>query len=155
MKFRPTNLLDLPVKPYDRDAAVGTSLIQDAYLKERGALTEPSHIRPFIHRWRALFTLMPGPKYENEMKIPSRAKLDLEAMLNGSFDAKRVLSVIADGGQHYNNDDRSHRIAANILVPPALMMAFQLSNHYGVMHDLGMVRLYLDTWPKLDNTLGH
>jgi hypothetical protein len=155
-RIRATNLLDLLglVDLPDRDCAGQTANVEGIYLEERKALESPRQIRPFVRRWTPLFTLQPGPRARHLATMPSRAKYDLAAMLDGAYDAIQVCAVLQDQSR-YDNGLRAHRIAANILIPPPLMNAFQLASHYGVMSDLAMVRLYLDTYPALDNTLGH
>lgn len=156
MRLRPTNLLDLPVYPPDRDGACGSEFIQEAYLKERETLQRSTQLRPFVKRWRALFLLRFGPRMRGQDEAPSQANRDMLALVEGRFDAKRVINVIVNAKTiPFNNDDHNHRIAANILIPPALYRAFEIREHFGVGHDLGMVRLYLDSWPQLDHTLGH
>lgn len=162
-KYKRACLLDLPVKIYDRDGATGSSRIQETYIKERKALKEATEIRPFIRRWRNLWLLRPGSLLHRAAPgswyhyADAPLLWDEKAMLAGHFDAKRVLARVlqqpAEGPLRMNPDELEWKICSHLCLPGPLLSAFHLSHHYGIGHDLALVRLFLDSYPEHYNRL--
>lgn len=77
--------------------------------------------------------------------------MEVKRLLTGEYDAKRVFGTFVEPKPNFRSVNV--RIAAHLLIPSPLMFADQLSHHYGVGNDLGLVRLYLDTYPELQSRL--
>ncbi len=161
-RWERTCLLDLPVLPHDRDSAAATDYVIKTFVAERSAIPGPAAIRPFVRRWRSAWLLqsgMSGPPgtwvhWAHEPLDPYDRRL-----LEGDFDAKKIWAVLQSEGHgpeskgQVDLNSANTRIAAGLMIPVPLMLASQLAHDYGVGHDLGLVRLYLDTYPQHSNRL--
>ena len=162
-KFKPCSLLDLPVVPYHRDTAARTQVVQGAYLRERRALRNPNELRPFIRRWQNMWLLRPGNVWRTaqlgSMLYDAAAPLlwSERAMLEGHFDAQKVLAYLLqqpnEGPLRCNPDERDWQICGHLCIPGPMLHAFKVSSYFGVGHDLGLVRLYLDSYPEFIDRL--
>jgi hypothetical protein len=148
-----TNLLDLPVLPYDRDDACGTSRVSSTFVHDRKNVSSAETLKAFVSKWRSVWLLSAGPvpKSSGNLFIDKcRAELSEPAVkiVNADFDHELIATVInnPDGSVH-NSELLS--ILAEISIPSPMLLAFHLSNEYDVDHDLGLVRIYLDTYPDL------
>ena len=159
MKWQRKNLLDLPVESFDRDGCYATSRIDTAYITDRDSLSSSTQVRPFVRKWQNLWLLSSGRPFKNADKRTHGGSAywktlhpELKTLLLGDYDAKKVFWLLQKrmelGGIEENRD---FVMTANILIPPTSFRAYSLATHYGGKSDIGYVRLYLDTWPGLEN----
>lgn len=156
-----TCLLDLPVTPI-RDEA--NDDVCSAYVTERQSIAGPKGLRPFVRRWRSLWLLAPGSsgRPDSARRAPGSASAlaalkrpvddDVRALLSLTWPAPAVFAAL---GRDAKPDFkiRACRIAGLIGLPPALLHAEVLANHYGVTTDIALCRIYLDTYPQHDEAL--
>lgn len=142
----PITLLDLPVLPVDRDFACGTNLVHEAYLKNRKAIASVSDLRVHLAKWRNLWLL--GLNREEVPEPVSLTDDQCELIV-------KWLSVPLAEQPALNRDPLplEVRIWACVMAPGPLVRAFEVAHHYKVGSDLGLVRLYLDPYPELDDEL--
>jgi hypothetical protein len=146
-----TSLLDLPVLPIDRDAAVGTGRITTSFVHERKSITDAKSLKAFIERWKPIWLLQAGPypettenNYVNEFRgpVPEAAVM----LVNHDYDADKLLESLK-AEQPDTESDHFDMMCALALPAPALA-AFLLSKEYMVGDDIIFVRLFLDTYPE-------
>lgn len=153
---KPLTLLDLPKKhlPADRDAACGTDGIQDAYLRGRKTIKSVRMLRTFVAKWRNLWFLTCPD-------LPPAAPcvwLDAEG-LNWDTVVKLLATSVDEQADALGlrGDPAARTLeqlaATDIIAPPALVAATVVGHTFGVGTDLGMVRLYLDPWPELNDEM--
>ena len=134
-------LLDLPVLPEDRDEAGATSIVQDAYIKESLAIATVEDLRAFTNRWANIWLLAGKQSQElrPEEKALASGEYVAEELLAETFRCRcRIPDAKPDDNPLWNS------LAMFLIMPEAMIKAFQLSTHYNVGHDLALVRLYLD-----------
>lgn len=142
-RYGSTCLLDLPIKPICRDGF--SDSIQEQFVSERKALSRPEEIRPFVRKWHSIWRLQVGPLAHPSHRVLRRAEVD--DLLSLNFDAKKVFRILQDDTL-FKLQDKSSYIMAHLAIPEPMLRAFELSQHYGVATNLGMVRLFLDTYPQ-------
>lgn len=162
-KYQWTSLLDLPIRPWDRDDTGGTSIVQDTYVRERKALKHAHQLRPFVRRWQAVWLLRPGTLLFRAARGSwyHQASGELlwgeRALLDGRFDAKRVMARMlqqpAEEPIPFNPNERDWQLVGHLSIPGPFLTAYSLAQHYDVGHDLAMVRLFLDSYPEFNNRL--
>lgn len=159
-RWKRTNLLSLPILPFERDMSAATSYILDSFVRERKAITRPEQLRPFIKRWRSMWLLSSGYAMADAKPgsyvAEARKSLASEEvlLLNGKFDAKRVFGFLTAPDEllrHVRRSDRDLRVAGSIALPRSSLIAFRLADYYLQDTDIGFVRLYLDTYPHLQD----
>jgi hypothetical protein len=147
-----TNLLDLPVLPLDRDMACGTSRVSSTFVNDRKKVSSAETLKSFVDKWRPVWLLSAGPvpKSSGNLLVDKcRAPLSEAAVkiVNADFDHERVVTLL--NHEKLPQDEVLACLLGEIFIPGPMLFAFQLSNTYGVGHDLGLVRIYLDTYPDL------
>ena len=154
-----TNLLDLPVLPFDRDGAAATDRIVETFTAERKQISEPSQIQTFVNRWKAIWLLSSGTAFpdaaENTLVYMCRQPLAKEIidLVEGRYDADKVFEYLSTLDTIKEIDPNNHNLSLTcsmVLPEPALSATF-MAHNYGVGNDLGFVRLFLDTYPELEN----
>ncbi len=153
-------LLDLPVKPEDRDWAGETEIINETFLADRNAVKTVEDLHQFIDKWRNLWLLkipnvQPTDEWSNAVDRIVAKDFDGEAVL-AAMNRAKWRGTNAEGQSLDVNDyekDPIAQLAGEIMLPFQLMEAFMLARHYGVTHDLAMVRFYLDPHPELIDAL--
>ncbi len=159
-----TSLLDVAplVGLRDRDRTAGSDSIHEAYLKDRDAVKSANELRRLIDKWRPMFLLSAGPLRVRKGSWADKAKRELSKeevrLLQGRYNAASVLRFMKgyegrSGKPLPKRLPEGLRIAMCVMLPPPMLTAFLLANHYGVGSDLGMIRLYLDTYPEHDGEL--
>lgn len=112
-----------------------------------------------MNKWRPVWLLSAGPMPESSGNLfidKCRTELSAESVkvVNGEFDHELLYVLINDSeltmdDPRLKDNSELISIVAEIALPSAMLFAFHLSNTYGVSHDLGLVRIYLDTYPDL------
>lgn len=142
------NLLDLPIRLEDRDAACETEEIGSAYINELKLVSSAEDLTKFVERWRNIFLLQRGPEDTDPLSEEEGA------IVTGKFDAAAVAALLPRKGENdLDFTDTNVKIMAMIAAPITLLMAVLFAKHYGVGTDLGLVRLYLDPFPELENEM--
>lgn len=143
--MKQTCLLDLPVYPVDRDSCCASSLISDSYLKERDEIKSGEELQKFVSRWRNMW-LLTGD-YD---KLTEEEKRLIDNDMEHDSVYAQLLRIKEDD---HDFNDINVKIMSHIAVPIPMLEAHRVSNHYGVGHDLGMVRLYLDPFSQYDDAM--
>ena len=126
-------------------------------------MKEASQVRPFVKRWRNLWLLRPGPAVFTTSKgswldrVNEPLSRDEKVLLTGRYNAKKLLALVnqqpAEEPLHFDPRVLEWRLAGHLCIPRPLLYAFSLAQKYGVGSDLGLVRLYLDSYPKFKDRL--
>ena len=151
----PITLLDLPVKPKDRDAAGGTDIIRNKYVSSRKGCKTVIGLKRHVTKWRNMWLL-------SAVSDAARA-LSAQWLVDAQPDWEKVLYFLrlpkdrqVEELKLADNDTPLTlvaRAALDIFLPPASLHAELLAQHFIVGSDLGFVRLYLDPYPELENEL--
>lgn len=157
-KLARTCLTDLPMALPQRDLAAVSDVILDTFVQERKACQNSHQLRNFVKKWRAMWLLAPGSRMPNAQanSVIQKARLpptlEEKLLLTGSYDGKYVLRVLAsEDGAGIDYNCKNARIAGCLAIPSPALHASMLASAYGVCSDLGFVRLYMDTYPGLDD----
>lgn len=151
-----TNLLDLPILPLDRDNACGTNEIISRFVDMRKKISSTTELRDFINFWKPIWLLEPGPFPEPKPNSNSfvdlcRKPLDKTVLqlLRHEYDADKIVKYIHNAEECIEKD--FFGLLCNLNLPTPGLLAFQFAEEYSVGSDLGFVRLYLDTYPDLED----
>jgi hypothetical protein len=148
-----TTLLDLPVLPLDRDDACRTSRVLSTFVNDRKKVSSAETLKSFVDKWRSVWLLSAGPVPRSSGGVfidKCRAPLSEVAIkiVCDDFDHELIATLI-NSKELLQEDDELISLVGDILIPTSMLFAFHLSKTYGVGHDLGLIRVYLDTYPSL------
>jgi hypothetical protein len=146
-----TTLLDFPVLPH-RDMACGTSKVSSTFVYDRKKVSSAETLKAFINKWRSIWLLSAGPTPNSSGNLfidKCRAPLSAAAVkiVSGDFDHELFATLI--NTEKLPQDEALVYVLGEILIPQPMLLASLVAETYGVDHDLGLVRIYLDTYPDL------
>lgn len=140
------SILDLPVKPKDRDEAVATSVILDTFLKERNSVSNANELVTFVSRWKNIWLL-------RDESVRSKEENDISELKFNSNSIFDIFVRMIHGEDNFDFNQSNTRVAATIAVPPSSINALMLSKKFRCNSDIGFVRLYLDSYKELEDKL--
>ena len=141
-------LRDLPIMPGES----GSDFVADTYVSERQMVKTADQLMSFTNRWKAIW----GIQFKDDKKT-----IEELALIAGNYDVEAAMSCFKI--YRKNEHLRKHRksrvrkkhikraphcghispscYGMHIMLPPLLLHAFMISNHYRVPTDIAIIQM--------------